>query len=95
MRVADLEVSTREAHEGYIRRTIRPVLGEVRLRKLCADSLDSAVHGAEESAGGCPGPSITRTGRMPAMSGAGRCGITGPPGRTCVMSGAARTRAGR
>jgi integrase len=39
--VADLEVSTREAHEGYIRRTIQPVLGEVRVRKLRADALDA------------------------------------------------------
>jgi len=39
--VADLEVSTREAHEGYIRRTIGPVLGEVKIRKLGADSLDA------------------------------------------------------
>jgi integrase len=38
--VADLEVSTREAHEGYIRRTIKPVLGEMRVRKLRADALD-------------------------------------------------------
>ena len=29
---ADLEVSTREAHQGYIRRTIGPVLGEVKIR---------------------------------------------------------------
>ena len=41
LEVADLEVSTREAHEGYIRRTIGPVLGEMKIRKLGADSLDS------------------------------------------------------
>lgn len=41
LEVADLEVSTREAHEGYIRRTIGPVLGEVKLRKLRVESLDS------------------------------------------------------
>ena len=40
LEVADLEVSTREAHEGYIRRTIGPVLGDVKVRKLGADSLD-------------------------------------------------------
>jgi len=40
LEVADLEVSTREAHEGYIRRTIGPVLGEVKIRELGADSLD-------------------------------------------------------
>jgi hypothetical protein len=32
LEVADLEVSTREAHQGYVRRTIGPVLGEVKIR---------------------------------------------------------------
>jgi integrase len=41
LEVADLELSTREAHQGYIRRTIGPVLGDVKVRKLGADSLDS------------------------------------------------------
>jgi hypothetical protein len=41
LEVADLEISTREAHEGYIRRTIKPVLGDVRVRKLRADALDA------------------------------------------------------
>jgi integrase len=41
LQVADLEVSTREAHQGYIRRTIGPVLGEVKIRQLGADSLDA------------------------------------------------------
>jgi len=47
LEVADLEVSTKEAHQGYIRRTIGPVLGEVKIRQLGADSLD-ALYGAEE-----------------------------------------------
>jgi integrase len=43
LEVADLEVSTREAHQGYIRRTIGPVLGEVKIRQLGADSLRAAM----------------------------------------------------
>jgi integrase len=40
LEVAGLEVSTWEAHQGYIRRTIGPVLGEVKIRQLGADSLE-------------------------------------------------------
>ena len=41
LEVTDLELSAKEAHQGYIRRTIGPVLGDVKVRKLGADSLDS------------------------------------------------------
>ena len=41
LEVTDLELSTKEAHQGYIRRTIGPVLGDVKVRKLGADSLDA------------------------------------------------------
>ena len=98
LEVADLEVSTREAHEGYIRRTIGPVLGEVKIRKLGADSLDAlytALKKCSRLCGGCRGPSTTRTASMPATFGAARCVTTGPPGRTPATAGAGRTRAGR
>ncbi len=47
LEVADLEVSTKEAHQGYIRRTICPVLGTVRIRKPGPDRQNPArlVHG--------------------------------------------------
>jgi integrase len=41
LEVADLGLSTRVTHESYIRRIIRPVLGDVRLRKLGPDTLDA------------------------------------------------------
>ena len=43
LEVTDLEVSTKEAHQGYIRRTIGPVLGDVKVRKLGPDSLDGCT----------------------------------------------------
>jgi hypothetical protein len=67
-------VSTREAHEGYIRRTIGPVLGEVKIRKLGADSLDSLYTALKKCSRLCrrlPGLSTTRVARMHVM---GRCG---------------------
>jgi integrase len=41
MQVAELDVSTRESYEGYIRRTIRPVLGGKQLRKVRGPVLDT------------------------------------------------------
>ena len=41
MSVAELDVSTREGYEGYTRRTIKPVLGGMELRKLRGPVLDT------------------------------------------------------
>ena len=41
MAVADLDVSTREGYEGYVRRTIKPALGGMELRKLRGPVLDT------------------------------------------------------
>jgi integrase len=41
LEVTDLAVSTRVTHESYIRRVIRPVLGDVKIRKIGPDSLDA------------------------------------------------------
>ena len=60
MEVADLEVSTREAHEGYICRTIGPVLGEVKIRKLGADSLCMALKKCSRLCRGCRGRALRR-----------------------------------
>jgi Phage integrase, N-terminal SAM-like domain len=41
MQTAELDVSTRESYEGYIRRTIMPALGGKQLRKIRGPVLDT------------------------------------------------------
>ena len=40
LETANLELTTRHTYEGYIKRNIRPTLGEVKLGKLTVDVLD-------------------------------------------------------
>jgi hypothetical protein len=63
--VADLEASTKEAHEGYIRRTVRPVLGEVKIRKLGAVKMSQP---AGRNAAHCPGWPLQRRGHPEIVS---------------------------
>ena len=41
MEVAELDVSTRQTYEGYLRRTVLPALGSMELRKLRGPVLDT------------------------------------------------------
>src|SRR5579863_5637119 len=38
--VAPWDVSTRQTNEGFIRRTIKPALGHIEVRKVCGPILD-------------------------------------------------------
>ena len=55
--IAEWELSTREANEGYIRRTIKPALGHLQVRKVRGPILDKLYARLKR----CSDPS--RTGR--------------------------------
>jgi integrase len=68
MGVAELEPSTRETYEGYIRRTILPALGSMELRKVRGPVLDT-FYARLRKCGDltCTGRPFTEHSRFPAL----------------------------
>ena len=68
MAVAELESSTRETYEGYIRRTILPALGSMELRKVRGPVLDT-FYARLRKCGDltCTGRPFTEHSRFPAL----------------------------
>jgi hypothetical protein len=96
LEVADLELSTREAHQGYIRRTIGPVLGDVKVRKRGADSLDSlytALKKCSRLCGRLPKTEHHTAGPHVCDQRCGPSGITAPTGPTRATADAPCMRA--
>ena len=68
--VAELDRSTRQTYEGYIRRTILPALGSMELRKVRGPVLDmlyARLHRCGDLA--CSGKPFTRALRVPRYRG--------------------------
>jgi len=69
MSVAELEPSTRETYEGYIRRTILPALGSMELRKVRGPVLDTfyaRLHRCGDLT--CTGRRFTEHSRFPVLN---------------------------
>jgi integrase len=69
MEVAELETSTRETYDGYIRRTILPALGSMPLRKIRGPVLDTFYARLRRCADlTCGGRPFTEHRKFPAIS---------------------------
>jgi hypothetical protein len=91
LEVTELAVSTRPTHESYIRRIIRPVLGDVKARKIGPDTLDALNSHLKRCSRLCSRLGKTEhhtAGRTLATTAAGLCGTTAPPVPTRATTGA-------
>jgi integrase len=61
--IAEWDVSTRQTNEGFIRRTIKPALGHLEVRKVRGPSSTSCTRGSSAAAT-CPVPA----GRSPSIA---------------------------
>jgi len=66
--IAEWELSTREANEGYIRRTIKPALGHLQVRKVRGPILDKLYARPKRcSDPSCTGRPFTEHRRVPVL----------------------------
>ena len=66
--IAEWELSTREANEGYIRRTIKPALGHLQVRKVRGPILDKLYARSKRcSDPSCTGRPFTEHRRVPVL----------------------------
>jgi integrase len=54
LELAQLELTTRDTYQAYLRRHVRPALGTLPLRKLTVDGLDRFYHQLARHGGRCP-----------------------------------------
>jgi integrase len=59
LEVADVDDSTRAGYEGYIRRVLRPTLGELPLEKVSAETLDTLYAQLRKCRARCAGKRFT------------------------------------
>jgi len=68
VQVAEWELSTREANEGYIRRTIKPALGRLQIRRVRGPVLDLLYAGLRRCGDvSCPGKPFTEHRNVPVL----------------------------
>lgn len=67
--VADRDLSTHPANEGYIRRTILPALGEMKLRRVRGPVLDTLYAGLRKCSNlACTGEPFIKHSSFPMLS---------------------------
>jgi hypothetical protein len=68
LKVLDVEASTRQTYEGYIRKHIRPLLGSQQAGKLDSETLDSSTQSCAGVENTVPAASCSSTGQRTPMT---------------------------
>src|SRR4029453_642218 len=97
LELAQLELTTRDTYQAYLRRHVRPALGTLPLRKLTVEGLDRLYHRLPRRPARAPHPGGAWPGappRPPRQAGASPAGRPAPPGGCRGLAPASATRPG-